>query len=851
MLDYTTDKMSVVGYVNGYTSNVSGFATIYNETYAQSVEISSNGYYEFNQVPEGVYSVKAEISGYELAKEINVQVKKVNAQNPLMYDNVYIPNLYLTSIDKYSFYYEWSINEYCLGDEISSTINSTNVIEFDGNEIYSPNNSSTIGLLQNYNVILDETWSPEYASRLYDMFKKADVVQNRKSTWKIVNEHIANDIIINKEKNLDKVTISVDALLNSIPTSGTLNGTKGTFFSNRLYNSVIRYLTDNGTNTNLVKSILLAKYGVSIFIPDYTELTSGITNENSDAFQQFTPEELLSILCMYEEMPQGMHVIPGFNYLLRRKNGQLHPIYPAAAAVTWPSKGYIEYVDIAFTGNKFDTYRLIVHEKSHMLWANVFSSAIKEEWQEIGGWTVDANDEWHTSKQTEFVTAYSHDHNPNEDMAESIAYFICNPDKLKSRAPEKYEFIQNRIFNGSSYLRTIREDLTFEVFNLYPDYDYPGQVTKIQITSDSLPFEDKVYHITLYLNDIDGIYDGATSALLRVTSPNSKQIQDVWLNPTNESGSILEGDLKLSKYCQKGNWIATNLHIYDANGNQRFEKGEDFGFVLYVDNPLEDLVAPTFVQNSISITSTIKTVTDPNGNTRTYTEYDLKLKIIEDNPEYHGGTSQIRIAPIGDITVDAIDKYLVYDSSDGYFHAKINATENWANGFWEIRSITLCDEAGNTRNINSSDAILENESLIFEVVSTNPDTTGPTLDVNNIKITATPTNPNNPNGETVVTITIRVSDDISGYSHGSFLLRDSQGVDHYYQMYDNDNYFIMYYNGNPTQVKEYTIKIVLPAGSVPGKWGLSEMTLIDLVGNKKTYDFTETVQFNVVGNDSD
>ncbi|MXX38267.1 MAG: hypothetical protein F4Y91_01265 [Gemmatimonadetes bacterium] len=58
-------------------------------------------------------------------------------------------------------------------------------------------------------------------------------------------------------------------------------------------------------------------------------------------------------------------------------------------------------------------------------------------------------DGWSTTKQTEFVSAYAHGVNPDEDMAESIAFYIVNPDKLRSRSPDKYEFIQNRVMHGT------------------------------------------------------------------------------------------------------------------------------------------------------------------------------------------------------------------------------------------------------------------------------------------------------------------------------------------------------------------------------------------------------------------
>ena len=38
---------------------------------------------------------------------------------------------------------------------------------------------------------------------------------------------------------------------------------------------------------------------------------------------------------------------------------------------------------------------------------------------------------------------------------------------------------------------------------------------------------------------------------------------------------------------------------------------------------------------------------------------------------------------------------------------------------------------------------------------------------------------------------------------------------------------------------------MLPVGSAPGRWGITELTLIDRAQNFKTYDFTEIVRFDV------
>ena len=115
------------------------------------------------------------------------------------------------------------------------------------------------------------------------------------------------------------------------------------------------------------------------------------------------------------------------------------------------------------------------------------------DWIELGGWyeCTDRESGWCTTKQTEFVSAYAHSKNPNEDMAESLSYFVVNPDALRSRSLAKYEFVRDRIMQGNIYISQIRDDLTFEVYNLYPEYVFPGKIKKVQVSLDGDPNEDK------------------------------------------------------------------------------------------------------------------------------------------------------------------------------------------------------------------------------------------------------------------------------------------------------------------------------------------------------------------------
>ena len=132
----------------------------------------------------------------------------------------------------------------------------------------------------------------------------------------------------------------------------------------------------------------------------------------------------------------------------------------------------------------------------------------------------------------------------------------------------------------------------------------------------------------------------------------------------------------------------------------------------------------------------------------------------------------------------------------------------------------------------------------IEIQTTNSDTPPPVLDLNQITIQAEPTNPQAPNGETKVDITFRIKDDISGYRATGMRLRDPNGVMHFFWHYDPD-YYKVYFTRDPTVYETYHQTIILPVGSIPGTWGLAEMTVRDKARNILRANFTEIIRFEV------
>ena len=781
--------------------------------------------------------------------------------------------LFLILNDSKAYEFSWEIDETPLGQESATVIEPIEVTILD-EQIEISSNSASLWLMHRYSVHLGTEWTAEHAYKLLQTFESVPQAKNniratenqvRNSLWKLTDRHIQDDIEIEYMGDTKIVTIAKEAFTYTKPLFAEIEGVRGRYYSKRLHRAVVRYVTDNGTFRYGFIRILRDRYDVSIEVPDYTELTRYTTQEHAGRFGEFKNEELMAIVAMLEEFPQGMLKTPGLKYLVRRLDGTKNPLYPNAVALAWTGTGYIEFMDIAFKKQGLDAiHRLILHEKAHFLWAHLFDEQLKQDWIELGGWyeNPDEKDGWSTTKQTEFVSAYAHGVNPNEDMAESISFYIVNPDKLRSRSPAKYEFIQNRVMHGTRYISKIREDLTFEVYNLYPDYVYPGKIIRVDIEVFGEPEEDKQVYVELEIhseNELDTVHGGYMrlldkECLLEYHIPLG--ILDANGQPV-PSGHILRAHFTLSRYAPSGFWTPDQILLWDANGNDRYESQTDFGWKLYIDNPLADCMPPEYVKNSVKLSlSQAKTEMG-----HPYQIVHVRWEVTDDNgitgcvASMNDTNNETYAIGGGGGAVGDEEQTIAQKGSEVL--ANIAVPDYQVGGTYSLAFLLTSDIPGNKGPVwfippeseqvlrsKHDQFVLDEGPYTIEIKTRFPDTTPPVLDVNQITINAEPTRPEDPNGETYVDITFRAKDDISGYSSAKILLRDPQGVMHQYNHGAPDHNY-MYFIGDPTVYKTYQLNITLPVGSVPGTWGLAEMTVFDKAGNIQRTNFTEIVRFKV------
>ena len=852
VVNYDTTSKYVDGYVNGLLSDDSATVTLFNDNYMETITPSSTGYYKFENLDDGEYTIKVDANGYEAIDVSTASISSVTKDESTKFANIDHINFNIKSLRESGYYFTVQLSDKGHTVQTASIVNEAPEVEFVAPQMF--NLISDIGsasiLREKYNVVLMDTgitWSNETASRFLELYSSipTNVTQDLKSTWKLTNDYIKDDISFELVDDHYEVTLCAKAISNATPRMMSVDGKAVKYFSNRLYNAMIRFVTNNGYDAYKCETILNENFLCSFNVPDYNYLTEGITNEGPEKFQEFLPDEKLNILTMFEEMPEGLHKIKELKYLIRRKTGQSHPIYPDAAAVTWTTakEPYIEFMDSSFNDDQgyYHTKRLIIHEKMHMFYEYYFSDELKKERQEIGGWYKNPNDPdgWSTTKETEFVSAYAHRINPDEDMAESAATYILNPELLKNRSINKYNFIQNYVMNGTAYAISTRGDLQFEVYNISPDYIYPGKIKSLTIKVAGDLYEDKTMTLNVKLFGDDKKY-GASGLYTRIcpSDKNVTQLYDLQGNAIDNLGLELEGSIFISKYSYSGYWFSDQIRLIDEVGNERFLDGIKYGMKAYIDNPLADLEKPKIVPNSMKLE--LRDANNPDHPNEQILRISVKTT---DNIGIKKCLFRLVCLSKNKESIDL--QNCVIDNDTGLIYCDVIIPEHYSTGEYEVTEVFLTDFGENNYFEHVDYGQLQGQDNRIYIKTANPDNKGPELNLNDIKINAVPSNPEAPNGETYVTLKLKIKDDISGLSIGYIKLLDPQGKLHGYWLYP-PRYNVDYFEGDPTVEVEYTFKFTLPEGSAPGTWGVYEISLTDCALNSSVYDFTEIIHFEIM-----
>ena len=924
------------GTINGLIASEKAVVTVSNGLELHSQTVGENGAFSFDGLKNDQnYLVKVHARGF----------KQEGAQRAIAGNNGH--GISINMVEEMTpelngkYHYVWEDDGQSVsGLEYSSAVNTPVTVVIDGHQQTIPNISAAQTLFTDYKIVLEDSdlsWTQAHAYRLLETMrqipqqhchqrqvslgKPCDSEDLKLVKWILTKTEIAEDIAI--AENGRDIIISEAAFSYSNPKIVTMDNQRGQFFSKRLHHAVVNYITKGGQDRTSANFILENRFGITIdsgkidhpdssFDELYQSLpVTGAQDRESSVWQPFMPKEVLTIINEFEEMPSGLHIIKdknnsdkGLKYLLRRRNGYKHPLYPEAPAVAWPTAGYIEFMESAFNNSNLEhMQRLVLHEKSHFLWHYLLDIEMKLDWIELSDWFridgdeeigyltdepyindvdelastqthqgtfdpnnaevyIDDSEGWSARKTTNFVSGYAQLSNPNEDFAESVSFFLNDPDKLKSRAPKKYEFIRDRLMGGVVYLQSIRDDLTFEVLNLYPDYIYPGKIKKVEINVDGYGYEEKNVTVDLELHTtkkpcaVEGqCLEGASYAYTRIFSDADTQ-KDIRFYPIEgqKISNKLRATFTLPATAKQGWWKPAQVIVTDNHGNDRYQRSTDFGWLLFIHNPDDDTIAPEYIPESLELSlGELKR----QGSHTTQTLSAVWEVKEETGMSSDGDACYARFAH-ENFEAYSVGKYGDYYPGIGGFgqcRVDLETTEFFRSGKYRISYLNMKDQS---LNVSRSEFFDENPfypsspTVTLIASERKEDIQSPEIELASCKqvstgtpcigIIATPTSLSKQNGETNVELTYWARDDASGLGKVSFKLRDPQGKEHFEYAY-HENTRTLFFKGDPQSWKEYKYEFVLPVGSAPGTWGISSLTVNDKAGNFKTYDFTETLIF--------
>ncbi|WP_342042997.1 triple tyrosine motif-containing protein [Bacillus sp. OTU2372] len=324
----------------------------------------------------------------------------------------------------------------------------------------------------------------------------------------------------------------------------------------------------------------------------------------------------------------------------------------------------------------------------------------------------------------------------------------------------------------------------------------PPTLEKVELTKTEISAGESN---TIYITPKDEI-SGIKYVSFRAESPSGKHAYgaNIW---SVDSQGRWYGTIPINEYSEGGTWKIDSISLTDNAGNTKyFYYGKDYTADFIVDSPNADITAP--ILEKVELSKTDMSAGESNTIYITPKDEISGIKYVSFRAESPSGKHAYG-ANIWNI------------DGQGRWYGSIPIDNNSESGLWKIDSISLTDNAGNTKYYYYG----TDYTADFFVNSLNVDLKPPTLEKVELGKTALFAGENN-------LIYITPMDEISGVKYVSFRAVSPSGSQAYGANIWNIDGQGRWYGSIP-----------INANSEIGKWKIESISLTDNAGNTKYYTY--------------
>src|SRR6185436_11077506 len=355
------------------------------------------------------------------------------------------------------------------------------------------------------------------------------------------------------------------------------------------------------------------------------------------------------------------------------------------------------------------------------------------------------------------------------------------------------------------------------------------------------------------LDDASGVAGSGYSSSpsqVRFRSPSGNQFVDGLFSTNRISGTALDGTyehaITIPQYAEAGTWTADYFLLVDQVGNSQYLTASQLaasGFATsFVVTGLSDTTPPTLQSFEIS-PGAVDVTAGP-------ALLNLTARLLDDasgvaGSGYSSSPSQVRFrSPSGNQFVDGLfsTNRISGTALDGTYEHAITIPQYAEAGTWTVDYFLLVDQVGNSQYLTATQLVASGFATSF-VVTGPSDGAPPTLQSFEISPGAVDTT----GGPATVTLTARLSDDLSGVADGG-------GVDGQsfvaFQSPSGATSVSAYLYGGWNRISgtaldgTYSQTVTIAQHVESGTWSVTGFRVVDQVGNEQ---FLIATQLSALG----